>query len=166
MAGRWTSTATKDLVGIYWPSRNSWRLDLNGNGLLDTCTVDGCPSFGSLSGLPVVGDWTGTGTTKLGIFDASASPDQQWKLDLNGNGNWDGCTVDACRGPFGVSGDLPVAGDWTGTGQVRIGVFDPSTGLWDLDLNGNGVFDGCTVDACLEPLVPPQPGDLPVVGRW
>src|SRR5712692_9645595 len=105
VAGRWTSTATKDLIGVYRPDKRFWRLDLNGNGQLDTCTVDGCWSFGSLSGLPVVGDWTGSGTTKLGIFNASASPGQQWKLDLNSNGNWDGCTVDACRGPFGLSGD-------------------------------------------------------------
>jgi len=43
-------------------------------------------------------------------------------------------------------------------------VFDPSSGMWDLDLNGNGVFDGCTIDACLGPFG--QPGDLPVIGKW
>jgi hypothetical protein len=165
VAGRWTSTSSKDLIGVYRPDKRFWRLDLNGNGLLDSCPPDGCQTFGFLSGLPVVGDWTGTGTTKLGIFTPNASTStSQWKLDLNGNGIWDDCTVDACRGPFGLSGDLPVAGDWTGTGQVEIGVFDPSSGLWDLDLNGNGVFDGCTVDACLGPFG--QEGDLPVVGQW
>src|SRR5262249_47628697 len=163
--GRWISTATKDQIGVYRPNIGFWWLDLNGNGQLHSCTVDGCWSFGNLSGLPVVGDWTNTGTTKLGIFDPNASTSaSQWKLDLNGNGNWDGCTVDACRGPFGISGDLPIAGDWTGTGQVRIGVFDPNSGMWNLDVNGNGVFDGCTVDACLGPFG--QQGDLPVVGQW
>jgi len=72
--------------------------------------------------------------------------------------------VDSCLGPFGISGDLPVAGDWTGTGTAKIGVFDPSTGLWELDLNGNGRWDGCAIDACLGPFG--QPGDLPVVGKW
>jgi hypothetical protein len=111
-----------------------------------------------------VGDWTGSGTTKLGIFDPNASTStSQWKLDRNGNGNWDGCTVDACRGPFGISGDRPVAGDWTGTGKVRIGIFNSSSKSWTLDLNDNGVFDGCTIDACF---TFGQSGDLPVVGKW
>jgi hypothetical protein len=28
-------------------------------------------------------------------------------------------------------------------------VFTPANGQWKLDINGNGMFDGCTVDACL-----------------
>jgi len=32
--------------------------------------------------------------------------------------------------------DFPVVGDWSGTGEVRIGVFRPSTGEWFLDKNG------------------------------
>jgi hypothetical protein len=35
-----------------------------------------------------------------------------WYLDTDGNGAWDGCSIDACLGPFGVSGDLPVVGQW------------------------------------------------------
>jgi len=38
-------------------------------------------------------------------------------------------------------------GDWTGTGQTRIGVF--RGGTWFLDLNGNGQWDGCEVDRCV-----------------
>jgi hypothetical protein len=43
-------------------------------------------------------------------------------------------------------------------------VFRPSTGLWYLDMDGNGKLDSCSVDACLGPFG--QPGDLPVVGKW
>jgi len=46
----------------------------------------------------------------------------------------------------------------------RIGVFRPSTGEWLLDLNGNGIFDGCGVDKCVADF-----GDsnwLPIVGDW
>jgi hypothetical protein len=32
-----------------------------------------------------------------------------------------------------------------------------------LDVNGNGVFDGCNVDTCL---TFGQAGDIPVVGKW
>jgi hypothetical protein len=35
-----------------------------------------------------------------------------WYLDLNGNGKLDACGVDACIGPFGQPGDLPVVGKW------------------------------------------------------
>jgi hypothetical protein len=34
-----------------------------------------------------------------------------WFLDWNGNGQWDGCGVDACIG-FGMATDVPVVGDW------------------------------------------------------
>ena len=67
-------------------------------------------------------------------------------------------------GRFGRSGDLPVVGDWEGTGKAKIGVFRPSTGEWILDINGNGQFDGCQADGCVASFG--QQGDLPVVGKW
>jgi hypothetical protein len=44
---------------------------------------------------------------KIGVYRNG-----QWFLDLNGNGVWDGCIVDARSGSFGIAGDLPVAGSW------------------------------------------------------
>jgi hypothetical protein len=138
-----------------------WHLDSNNNGTLESCEVDRCfGPFGDAGDLPVIGDWAGTGSPRIGIFRPTIS---KWYFDVNGNGNLDNCTKDRCLGPFGQPGDLPVAGDWTGTGKALIGVFNTETGGWQLDLNGNGVFDGCTVDACFSF---GQPGDLPVVGDW
>jgi hypothetical protein len=138
-----------------------WHMDSNNNGSLESCGMDQCLGpFGDQDDLPVIGDWGGTGSPRIGIFRPATS---KWYLDLNGNGKLDNCFKDRCLGPFGHPDDLPVAGDWTGTGQVRIGVFNPKTAVWQLDLNGNGVFDGCTVDACLSF---GQPGDLPVAGDW
>jgi 4-amino-4-deoxy-L-arabinose transferase-like glycosyltransferase len=111
--------------------------------------------FGELTDVPVVGDWTGTGWSKNGVFRRGA-----WCLDLNGNDQWDGCRVDACT-RFGLPADLPVVGDWTGTGRAKIGIF--REGGWALDVNGNGRWDGCGVDACLTFGLP---GDVPVVGDW
>ena len=82
----------------------------------------------------------------------------------NGDDKHTGCWTDKCLGPFGAAGDIPIVGDWTGTGSVRIGVYRPSTGEWFLDLNGNGKLDACGIDACFGPFG--QPGDLPVVGKW
>ncbi|HEU4639889.1 MAG TPA: hypothetical protein VFS84_13625, partial [Candidatus Binatia bacterium] len=63
---------------------------------------------------------------------------------------------------FGDPGDLPVIGDWNGTGISKIGVFRPATGEWFLDLNGNGKWDeGIDLQLSYG-----EPGDVPVVGRW
>ena len=58
--------------------------------------------------------------------------------------------------------DIPVVGDWTGTGTVRIGVY--RQGQWYLDKNGNGVWDGCGVDTCIDSFG--LPADIPIVGDW
>jgi hypothetical protein len=58
-----------------------------------------------------------------------------WLLDLNSNGTFDNCTIHSCPASFGVSSDRPVVGDWTGTGTMQLGTFDPSTKVWELDRN-------------------------------
>jgi hypothetical protein len=60
---------------------------------------------------------------------------------------------------FGQQGDIPVAGDWDGSGVKRIGVF--RNGLWLLDINGDGVFDAGDKTVAFG-----QAGDLPVLGDW
>jgi hypothetical protein len=154
--GNWNGDPNRiEKIGAF--RNGQWFLDLNGNGAWDGCGTDACyPSFGMAGDIPVVGDWTGTGTAKIGVFR-----DGQWFLDLNGNGAWDGCGTDACYPSFGMAGDIPVVGDWTGTGTAKIGVF--RDGQWFLDLNGNGAWDGCGVDGCY---TFGMAGDVPVVGDW
>lgn len=161
VAGRWKIGSTKDSIGLFFPKVRVWRFDGNGNGKRNLCRIDGCSSFGRLRGLPVAGDWTGTGTTKIGIFDPHTG---LWKLDRNGNGRLDSCLVDLCLGPFGGAEDRPVAGDWNATGQANIGVYHPDSGMWELDSDGDGVFTDCTSDRCVGPFG--QPDDVPVVGHW
>jgi len=60
---------------------------------------------------------------------------------------------------FGASGDIPVIGDWDGTGRKRIGVF--RNGTWILDTNGNGVLDATDQVVSFG-----QAGDVPVLGDW
>jgi YD repeat-containing protein len=90
---------------------------------------------------------------KIGVFRNGA-----WYLDTNGNGVWDAGTDTVTT--FGLPGDIPVTGDWTGTGTAKIGVF--RNGVWYLDANGNGVWDGGTDTAAYFGLA----GDIPVVGDW
>ena len=60
---------------------------------------------------------------------------------------------------YGVSSDIPVVGDWDGSGIKRLGVF--RNGTWILDTNGNGVLDAADKTVAFG-----QTGDLPVVGDW
>ena len=138
-----------------------WNFDVDGDGQLDKCSIDQCRTFGGLGDLPIVGDWKGTGKEVIGLFRPRSGT---WYLDLNGNGRWDGSPTDALPGPFGCLGDIPVVGDWDGTGKIRIGVYRPSNSGWYLDITGDGKWQDCNVDGCLGPFG--QKGDLPVVGKW
>lgn len=83
----------------------------------------------------------------------------QWFYDLNHDYV---CTeADDRVRSFGEAGDAPVAGDWDGTGRVRVGIF--RKGRWLVDLNGSGTWDGKGVDG---EFIFGQDGDIPVVGDW
>ncbi|HEY3305987.1 MAG TPA: fibronectin type III domain-containing protein [Candidatus Binatia bacterium] len=158
VVGDWTGGGA-DKIGVFRPSTGEWYFDLNGNGVLDSCSIDRCLTFGAPGDIPVVGDWNGEGQTKIGIFRPSTG---EWLLDSGDAGETKDCADDCII--FGAPGDLPVVGDWDGGGADKIGVFRPSTGEWLLDLNGNGNWDGCGLDLCLGPFG--APGDLPIVGKW
>ncbi len=83
--------------------------------------------FGTTNDIPVLGDWTGTGQVRIGVFRSGT-----WYLDITGNGNYDAGSRSFV---FGQPGDLPVVGDWNGTGVISAGLF--RNGLWILDLSGH-----------------------------
>ncbi len=64
---------------------------------------------------------------------------------------------------FGLTGDLPVSGDWNRDGKFEIGVFRPSMHTFYLDNNGNGVWNGASVDRQYNFGLT---GDSPVYGDW
>jgi hypothetical protein len=141
-----------------------WLLDANGNTLFDGVGpgLDIATAFGGLAGdIAITGDWSGTGTTKIGVYRSATG---QFLLDYNDNGTFDGALLDRVYQfmPAPVAGDIPVAGDWTGTGTSKIGIYRPSTGQWFLDTNGNGVFDAGDVVTNYGGLA----GDIPVTGDW
>lgn len=96
--------------------------------------------------------------SNIGIFRAAPNGLGIFALDTDeATYNYSAATTETEY--FGLSGDQPVAGDWTGTGVVRMGVF--RAGAWYLDLNNNGAFD-----ANEGPFLFGLPGDIAVVGDW
>jgi hypothetical protein len=131
----------------------------NGNNVAGTWKSDRANLKFALKGSSVAP--TPTPVPIIGIYSKSTGI---WYLDLNGNMSWDGPSVDAVIGWGGDPSDIPVVGDWNGSGTTKIGVYRQSTGTWYLDLNGNRVWDGLGVDALIA--WGGDPSDKPVVGDW
>ena len=112
----------------------AWYIDANRSGGFDPAGGDKIFAFGQSGDIPVAGDWSGSGTVRIGVFRNG-----QWLLDYNGNGVWDGAAGGDRLYVLGQAGDIPVTGDWSGSGTAKIGVF--RGGFWMLDTNGNGQWD-------------------------
>jgi hypothetical protein len=156
VAGDWNANGIAK-IGIYDPAAFVWYLDMDGNGVWDGTPIDAQYFFGYAGAIPVVGNWGGKGSTRIGIYDPSALT---WNLDMNGNGTWDGSTIDK-YGYFGLAGGTPVVGDWNGDGSTEIGMYLDNA--WYMDVNGNGYWDGEPTDKYG---FFGLPGGIPVTGDW
>jgi hypothetical protein len=142
---------------------------LNNSGSYVFSASDKVRQFGLAGDVPVAGDWDGTGVIRLGVFrcPAPGAGVCSWYLDQNNNGVWDGTFGGDITFQFGLPGDIPVVGDWTGTGVSKVGVMrcpavgQPGVCTWILDSqnlrapNGNFLVSSYGL-----------PGDLPAVGNW
>jgi len=115
IVGQWNG-GTVTLVGIYRPSQAMFALDLNGNLHWDGVPQDNWGSFGAANlDTAVVGDWTNTGVTRVGIFRPSSG---LWALDIDGNLGWTPPpSGQDLWGAFGTSIDTPIVGRWPGMWQ-------------------------------------------------
>jgi hypothetical protein len=145
----------------------TFALDVNGNYNYDS-GVDKFRFFGLGGDRPVAGDWFGIGVVSLGVFRCPTAGVCQWYIDANNNGTWDGVAGGDLIWTFGLSGDLPIVGDWKGDGISRIGVMrcpplgQPGLCTWYLDAGNKHTYDPNTVVITQYGL----PGDLPVVNNW
>jgi hypothetical protein len=158
VSGDWNHDGISE-IGVFRPSTHSFYLDANGNGAWNGASVDRAYNFGITTDLPVSGDWNHDGTSEIGVFRSST---HSFYLDYDGNGAWNGAVVDRAYN-FGIAGDIPVSGDWNYDGISEIGVFRPSTNMFYMDYNGNGIWNGAVIDrACNFGTT----GDIPVSGDW
>jgi PKD repeat protein len=146
-------------IGVYRPSTHLFYLDYNGNGAWNGTVTDREYNFGIVGDIPVTGDWNADGRTEIGVYRPST---HLYYQDYNGNGVWNGALIDKAYN-FGITGDLPVSGDWDGDWMSEIGVYRPSTHLYYQDYNGNGVWNGSVIDRAYNFGIT---GDTPVSGKW
>jgi List-Bact-rpt repeat protein len=139
-----------------------------------TYTFTGSPSdlttqFGLAGDYPVAGDWDGTGIIRIGVFRCPPPGTGvcSWYLDQNNNGVWDGTFGDITF-QFGLPGDIPVVGDWGGTGVSKVGVMrcpavgQPGVCTWILDVQNVRSPNSSTFLVDSYGLA----GDQPAVGGW
>ena len=152
-------------IGVYRNDPSGlgiFALDVNGNYAYDG--GDKFRFFGLAGDQPVAGDWDGTGVVRLGTFRCPAVGQPgtcTWSFDMNNSGTFDAGDV---QFQFGLPGDIPVVGDWTGNGVTKIGVFRcPAAGTctFILDQQNHRAADSTNVFLSFG-----LAGDLPVVNNW
>lgn len=174
-----TANSVGTAVGIYRSSNGLFLLNSQYNNMFtpqDTITNFAGNGLTRQPGdIPVAGDWSGSGVSKIGIYRPSTG---SWFLDWNGNGVYDGPVVDRQYQYGGLAGDVPITGDWTGTGTTKLGIFRAGF-LFLLNMTGTGSFsssDSVFAFGGLTGCNPPLPGfynveptgscDIPVAGDW
>src|SRR5215469_7475763 len=63
-----------------------------------------------------------------------------WLIDADGNRQFNS-PPDRSFAFGGIPGDIPITGDWSGSGTTKVGIYRSSNGLFLLDYNGDGIFD-------------------------
>ncbi len=158
LAGDWTGTGVTT-IGLYNPASSTFYLkDSNTSGYADTVFTF-APAGATASWIPLVGDWTGSGVTTVGLYDPASST--FYLKDSNSGGSADTVFTFA---PAGANAAwIPLAGDWTGSGVTTVGLYDPVNSTFYLkDSNSGGnadtVFTYGPADA--------SPAWVPVTGNW
>ena len=117
--------------------------------------------------IPFAGDFNGDGINDLAVFspngtitfnpinptNPTTSTQPTWIIQNSGGGQLLGGNVQSI--PIGQTGDIPVVGNFDGTGLTEVGVFEPGTGTWII-AGANGV----------ETFQFGQNGDIPVAGNY
>jgi hypothetical protein len=166
ISGDWTGDG-KDKIGVERADASMtladgshplrWSLDKAGTGVFAGAVI----TFGTSLDVPLLGDWSGDGRTKVGAAGPAANGGAAVFLDVNRDGIFEPATEQFA---FGLAGDVIVRGDWTAGGKDNLGVARTSTsGLaFTLDSNGDHVYDAG--DAAFT--LPGHDNDEVFAGKW
>jgi oligosaccharyl transferase (archaeosortase A-associated) len=91
--------------------------------------------FGKIGDVPLSGDWNADGRDELAIWEPAS---RYSYLDMDHDGTWDAAKGDLKLGPYGESYDTPVRGNWDGGSKDLVGIWDPYTGLFHLNMGADG----------------------------
>ncbi len=93
--------------------------------------------FGLEGDVPVPGEYDGDKAMDLAVWrpDDDGEGNGCWYIAYGAN-NYEG--FDAI--PWGVSGDIPVPGDYDGDGKMDVAVWRPSDGMWHMLQSSNGYY--------------------------
>ena len=122
-------------------------LDYDGNGVADATVAFGVPTD-----VGVVADFNGDTISDLALYR-----DGLWLISLFND------AVVSLQPTFGGAGDIPMAGDVNGDGKTDLVIYRPSTGLWSVNYQKNGAYDGA-VDRASN--FGGMANDIPVVGDF
>ncbi|MCX6005543.1 MAG: oligosaccharyl transferase, archaeosortase A system-associated [Chloroflexi bacterium] len=164
--GDWNGDG-KDKIGVWRPSDLCFYLDFNGDGIWNP--DEGDKKLGSygwrFSNIPIAGDWNGDGKDEVGIFQGiGRNGEMAFVLNIGGDGKWDSAESNLKLGPFGKEGDVPVIGDWSNDGKDKIGVWEPDSQNFYLDVTGDGIWDESKGDIKVGPFG--ETTCTPLNGRW
>jgi hypothetical protein len=133
-------------LGIYDPATGDYFLRHS----LDEGDADVTVRFGPAGGVPIAGEWTGSGIDTIGLYWPAEG---QWFLRTANTGGPADLSF-----AFGAANAsyVPIVGDWNGDGRDSVGLYDPATASWHLRNR-----DGMAASFTFGPL-----GGLPVAGDW
>jgi thermitase len=136
---------------------------------IKTAILNGVDVKSSLSGMCVTGGRVNaklslpsstSEASNIGVFRGAGF----WYLDHDGSYSWTTDDLNWIKS-FGLSGDIPVAGDWNGDGKKELGVFRGNGlyGYWYLDHDGSNSWSADDLNWIKSFGLST---DLPVTGDW
>ncbi len=137
--------------------RNTTSLQGPGDqGFADETFVYGSPGLG----IPIAGDWTGSGTDTVGLYSTTMSVFYLKNSNSSGLADTTFAYGPANNNPPST-GEIPIAGDWNGDGTDTIGLYDPTTSVFYLrNSNSSGFADIAFAYG------PANGGLVPIAGDW
>jgi hypothetical protein len=167
----WSGKDGVNTIGVYRPPGTPFNNTNEGQWLLRNSNTAGDPDiqfpYGGAGDIPVVGDWTGSGTPTIGVYrppgtSFNSTDGGQWLLrNSNTAGDPD------IQFPYGGAGDIPVVGDWTGSGKATIGVYRPPGTPFNNTNEGQWLLRNSNTAGDPDIQFPyGGAGDIPVVGAW